>query len=74
MSNCNLKQLGSEIKCFERKLDNLRDAIETKDLSQVEIEFSNVISNFEEVKNEFYYVDEELSITQKIIISVASCY
>lgn len=70
----NLKQINSESKCFERKLENLKEAIELKDLSQIEIEFSNVISNFEEVKNELEYVNEEVSKTNKIRVSIVGCY
>ncbi|MFL1471465.1 hypothetical protein [Paraclostridium bifermentans] len=69
----NLKQINSEIKCFERKLENLREAVELKDISQIEIEFSNVISNFEEVKNELEYVNEDKSTNMKIGILLISC-
>ena len=68
-----LKQLDSEMKCFNRKLKNLREAIELKDLSQIEIEFSNVSSNFEEVKNELDYVNEELSKNRNIRIPIIIC-
>ncbi|MEF9991357.1 MAG: hypothetical protein RR657_01520 [Peptostreptococcaceae bacterium] len=68
-----LKQLDSEMKCFNRKLKNLREAIELKDLSQIEIEFSNVSSNFEEVKNELDYVNEELTKNRNIRIPIIIC-
>lgn len=69
----NLKQINSEIKCFERKLENLREAVDLKDLPQIEIEFSNVISNFEEVKNELEYINEDLTKNGNIGILLIGC-
>lgn len=69
----NFKQINSEIKCFERKLENLREAVELKDISQIEIEFSNIISNFEEVKNELEYVNENKTTNMKIGILLIGC-
>ncbi|MFR3569552.1 MAG: hypothetical protein ACLTUR_16255 [Paraclostridium sordellii] len=55
-----LKQVISELKCFERKINNLEESIYTEDLNQIEIEFSNIKNEFEALQEAIYGASEDL--------------
>lgn len=62
-----LKQLKAEMECFKRKISNLEDSIESGDMTQVEIEFTNIVDNFEHVENELNAAQEELDSVEETI-------
>ncbi|OSB07996.1 hypothetical protein B2H97_16130 [Paraclostridium bifermentans] len=55
-----LKQVIAELKCFERKIENLESAIDTEDQSQIEIELANVKNEFEALQDVIYGANEDL--------------
>lgn len=65
-----LKQVIAEIKCFERKIGNLEKSIETQDLDQVEIEFSNIKNEFEALQDAIYTANEDISEVENTMFNV----
>lgn len=55
-----LKQVIAELKCFERKIENLESAMETEDQSQIEIEFANIKNEFEALQDAIYTANEDI--------------
>lgn len=65
-----LKQVIAELKCFERKIENLESAIETEDQSQIEIELSNVKNEFEALQDVIYGANEDLADVENTLFNV----
>lgn len=65
-----LKQVIAELKCYERKIDNLDEAITTEDTEQIAIEMANVKNELEAFKDAIYAAQEDLSHTESILFNV----
>jgi FtsZ-binding cell division protein ZapB len=65
-----LKQVMAELKCFERKINNLEVAIDTEDLLQIEIEFANIKNEFEAFQDEIYSVKEDIEDVEHTMFNV----
>lgn len=65
-----LKQVIAELKCFERKIKNLDEAVSTKDSSQVEIELANIKNEFEALQDAIYSANEDLSDVESTMFNV----
>ena len=65
-----LKQVIAELKCFERKIKNLDEAVSTEDSSQVEIELANIKNEFEALQDAIYGAAEDLSDIENTMFNV----
>ncbi len=65
-----LKQVISELKCFERKINNLEAAIDTEDKDQIDIEFANIKNEFEALQDAIYSANEDLSEVESTMFNV----
>ena len=65
-----LKQVIAELKCFERKIKNLDEAVSTEDSSQVEIEVANIKNEFEALQDAIYGAAEDLSDIENTMFNV----
>lgn len=65
-----LKQVIAELKCFERKIENLESAVETEDQAQVEIELANVKNEFEALQDVIYGANEDLADAENTLFNV----
>ncbi|CEN21245.1 hypothetical protein [Paraclostridium sordellii] len=65
-----LKQVIVELKCFERKIKNLDEAVVTEDSSQIEIELANVKNEFEALQDAIYGAAEDLADIETTMFNV----
>lgn len=65
-----LKQVLAELECFGRKLNNLEEAIDIEDSSQIEIEFSNIRNEFEALQEAIYGASEDLNNIEHTMFNV----
>ncbi|MDK0695887.1 hypothetical protein P5E93_14885 [Clostridium perfringens] len=65
-----LKQVIAELKCFERKIKNLEEAVSIEDLSQVEIELANIKNEFEALQDVIYGASEDLADIENTMFNV----
>nr|WP_195366165.1 hypothetical protein [[Eubacterium] tenue] len=65
-----LKQVIAELKCFERKINNLEAAIDTEEKEQIDIEFANIKNEFEELQDAIYSANEDLSEVESTMFNV----
>lgn len=65
-----LKQVVAEMKCYERKVANLDEAIATEDTEQIAIEMANVKNELEAFKDAIYAAVEDLSHTESTLFNV----
>ena len=65
-----LKQVIAELKCFERKIENLESAMETEGQSQIEIEFANIKNEFEALQDAIYTANEDIAEAESTMFNV----
>lgn len=63
-------QVIAELKCFERKIKNLDEAVSTEDLSQIEIELANIKNEFETLQDAIYGASEDLADIESTMFNV----
>lgn len=61
-----LKQVIAELKCFERKIENLESAMESEDKDQIEIEFANIKNEFEALQDAIYTANEDIAEAETV--------
>lgn len=65
-----LKQAIAELKCFERKLNNLEQALDADDPQQIEIEFANIKNEFEALQDAIYCANEDLADVENTLFNI----
>lgn len=65
-----LKQVIAELQCFDRKIKNLEEAIDTEEKDQIDIEFANIKNEFEALQDAIYTANEDIKEVENTMFNV----